>query len=82
MDRILSSSTRNALGFHSYVSMLSYNDANTATILTFWKDKESLKASEKGVFTNAITKVQDSLERRPRIENFRVFSTELFQKSE
>lgn len=62
--------------------MLSYDDSSVATILTLWQDKESLEASEKGVFTNAINKVQDSLEKRPRIENFRVFSTDLFQRSE
>jgi len=82
LDRILNSTTRNTQGFRGYISMLSYEDKNTATILTLWHDKESLQASEKGVFANAIAKVQGSLEKRPILENLRVFSTELFQKSE
>jgi quinol monooxygenase YgiN len=47
-----------------------------------WKDEESLKASEKEVFAGAVSKVQDLLESPPHIENLRVFSTELFQRSE
>ena len=82
LDRILNSTTRNTQGFRGYISMLSYDDKNAATILTLWHDKESLRTSEKGVFTNAIAKVQDSLEKHPIMENLRVFSTELFQKSE
>lgn len=82
LDRILNSTTRNTYGFRGYISMLSYDDKNAATILTLWHDKESLRVSEKGVFTNAIAKVQDSLEKSPIMENLRVFSTELFQKSE
>jgi quinol monooxygenase YgiN len=82
LDRILNTSTRHTLGFRGYISMLSHDDANGATILTLWQDEESLRQSEKGVFTNAINRVKDSLESAPLTESFRVFSTELFQRSE
>jgi quinol monooxygenase YgiN len=82
LDRILYTSTRHTPGFRGYISMLSHDDANRATILTLWQDEESLKESEKGVFANAINKVWDSLESAPRTERFRVFSKELFQRSE
>jgi len=82
LDRMLNTSTRHTPGFRGYISMLSHDDPNGATILTLWQDEESLRASEKGVFSNAINKVQESLESAPRTENFRVFSTELFQRSE
>ena len=62
--------------------MLSHDDANGATILTLWQDEESLRESEKGVFANAVNRVKESLESVPRIESFRVFSTELFQRLE
>jgi len=78
---MLNTSTRQTPGFRGYISMLSHNDANGATILTLWQDEESLRASEKGGFAKAINKVQDSLESAPGTENFRGFSTELFQRS-
>jgi len=52
-----------------------------ATVLTLWKNEESLMASEKNVFAQAITKVQSLLENSPQMENCRVFSTELLQRS-
>jgi hypothetical protein len=62
--------------------LISNDDVNAATILTLWQDQESLQASEKGVFSSAITKVQDFLETPPQFKNFKVFSTELFMRSE
>jgi hypothetical protein len=38
-------------------------------------------ASEKELFCQAIKKVQGSLENSPQMENYRVFSTELPQRS-
>ena len=61
---------------------MSSDDPNVSTVLTLWQDEESLEASEKGVYAEAIAKVQDALEQPPKIENFRVFSTELFSRSE
>jgi quinol monooxygenase YgiN len=80
LDRILNTLTRHTFGFRGYMSLLSHEDSNVATILTLWQDEESLKASEKDVFARAIKKVQDSLEGSPQMENYRVFSTELFQR--
>jgi heme-degrading monooxygenase HmoA len=82
LDRILNSNTRNTSGFRGYISLLSYENANTAMILTLWKDKESLEASEKGVFAVAINKIKDSIEGDPSLMNYRVFSTELFNRKE
>jgi quinol monooxygenase YgiN len=80
LDGILNTSTRYTSGFRGYMSLLSHEDPNVATILTLWQDEESLKASEKEVFAQAIIKVHDSLESSPQMENYRVFSTELFQR--
>lgn len=81
LDRILNTLAQDAEGFRGYMSLLSHEDPDLATILTLWQDEEALKKSEKEVFARAIKKVQDSLESSPRIENYRVFSTELFQRS-
>ena len=81
LDRVLNTATRHTDGFRGYMSLLSHENPNVATVLTLWQDEESLIASEKDVFTQAIKKVQDSLENSPQIENYRVFSTELLQRS-
>ena len=64
------------------MSLLSRNDSDASTILTLWQDGECLEASEKEVFALAVSKVQDSLESPPHVENLSVFSTELFMCSE
>ena len=79
LDRILNSLAQDAEGFRGYMSLLSYEDPNALTVLTLWQDEDAMKKSEKGVFAQAIKKVQDSLESSPRIENYRVFSTQLIQ---
>lgn len=80
LDRILNTLAQVAEGFRGYMSLLSYEDPNALTVLTLWQDEESMKMSEKGLFAQAIKKVQDSLENHPRIENYRVYSTQLFQR--
>ncbi|HTY75199.1 MAG TPA: antibiotic biosynthesis monooxygenase family protein [Candidatus Nanoarchaeia archaeon] len=79
LDRILSSLSQNVTGFRGYMSLLSKEDLTAAVVLTIWQDEEALEASEKGVFADAIKKVQGLLETTPRIENYKVYSTELFQ---
>ena len=80
LDKILNSLAQDAEGFRGYMSLLSYEDPNAVTILTLWQDEEALKKSEQVVFAQAIQKVQNQLEKTPKLENYRVFSTELFQR--
>jgi heme-degrading monooxygenase HmoA len=80
LDRILNTLAQSAEGFRGYMSLLSHEDSNSATILTLWQDQDALKNSEQKVFAQAVKKVQDSLENPPRTENYRVYSTELFQR--
>ena len=79
LDLILNTLAQVAEGFRGYMSLLSHEKPNALAVLTLWQDEETLRMSEKGVFAEAIKKVQDSLENPPRIENYRVFSTQLFQ---
>jgi quinol monooxygenase YgiN len=80
LDRILNTLAQEAEGFRGYMSLLSHEDPNAVTILTLWQDEEALKKSQNEVFARASEKVRDQLEKPPRIENYRVFSTELFQR--
>jgi quinol monooxygenase YgiN len=80
LDLILNTLAQSTKGYRGYLSMLSKEDSNSATVLTLWQDEEALEASEKGVFAQATAKVQTLLEKPPQIENYRVFSTQLFQK--
>ncbi len=81
LDNLLNSSTRHAQGFRGYMSLLS-DDPNSVIVLTLWNDEASLGASEKGVFVDTTKKVLDFLEKPPTSKNYRVFSTELFQRLE
>jgi heme-degrading monooxygenase HmoA len=80
LDKILNTLAQDAEGFRGYMSLLSYEDPNAVTILTLWQDEDALKKSEQDVFARAIQKVQDQLEKPPKLDNYRVFSTELFQR--
>ncbi len=80
LDRILNTLAQDVEGFRGYMSLLSHEDPEYATVLTLWQDEDALKKSEKDVFARAIKKVADSLESSPKIENYRVYSTELFQR--
>jgi quinol monooxygenase YgiN len=80
LDRILNTLAQEAEGFRGYMSLLSHEDPNAVTILTLWQDEEALKKSQNEVFARATEKVQNQLEKPPRIENYRVFSTQLFQR--
>ena len=80
LDKILNTLAQDSEGFRGYMSLLSHQDPNAVTILTLWQDEEALKKSELDVFARATQKVKDQLEKPPRIENYRVYSTEMFQK--
>ena len=80
LDRILNTLAQNAEGFRGYMSLLSHEDPDALTVLTLWQDEDSMKKSEKGVFAQAIKKVQDLLENPPCTNNYRVYSTQLFQR--
>ena len=62
------------------MSLLSHETPNAVTVFTLWQDEDAIKQSEEDVFARAAQKVQDQLAKRPRIENYRVYSTEMFQK--
>ncbi len=80
LDKILNTLAQDSEGFRGYMSMLSFEDPKAVTILTLWQDEDALRKSEGDVFVRATKKVEDQLEKPPRIENYRVFSTELFQR--
>lgn len=82
LDNLLNSLTRHAEGFRGYMSLLPKEEPNTVLVLTLWQDEESRQASEKGVFAQTTLKIQKYLEKPPASKNYRVFSTELFQRIE
>jgi quinol monooxygenase YgiN len=80
LDTILNTLAKKTEGFRGYMSLLSYENPNSATILTLWQDEVALQKSKEGIFAQAVNEVRDYLKEEPRIENCRVFSTELFQR--
>ena len=82
LDIVLNTLAHQTEGFRGAISLIADDDPNTVTILTLWIDKEALDRSEKEVFAQALKRVQDSIDGPPQVKNYRVFSTELFQRSE
>ena len=82
LDVVLNTLAHQTEGFRGAISLLEENNPNSVTILTLWIDEEALKRSEKDVFAQALKRVEDSIESPPLIKNYRVFSTELFQRSQ
>jgi quinol monooxygenase YgiN len=82
LDNLLNSLTRHAEGFRGYMSLLPQEEPNTAVVLTLWQDEESRQASEKGVFAQTTKEIKKYLDKPPTSKNYRVFSTELFQRME
>jgi heme-degrading monooxygenase HmoA len=82
LDLVLNTLAHQTEGFRGAISLLSHDDPNSVTILTLWLDKEALDRSEKEVFSQAVKRVQDSIDSPPQVKNYSVFSTELFQRSE
>ena len=80
LDKILNTLAQEVQGFRGYMSLLSFDNQNEVTILTLWQDEDALKKSEHEVFPRATQKVQEVLEKPPKLENYRVYSTEMFQR--
>jgi heme-degrading monooxygenase HmoA len=77
LDKILNTISQIAPGFRGYLSLLSYDNLNELTVLTLWQDEDAINKSEKGVYAQAIQKVQHLLETPPCLEKYRVYSTQL-----
>jgi quinol monooxygenase YgiN len=80
LDTFLNSLASKEQGFRGYISILSYTDANLATIMTLWEDEAALIKSGEGVLLQAISNVREFLKDEPRIERGHVFSMELYQR--
>jgi hypothetical protein len=52
------------------------------SILTLWQDDDALNKSEQGVLPELSKKSSKFLENWSRIENYKVFSTELFHRTQ
>jgi hypothetical protein len=79
LDKFLNSLASKEQGFRGYLSILSYADANLATI-TLWEDEAALVKSGEGTLLQAISNVREFLKEEPRIERGHVFSMELYQR--
>jgi hypothetical protein len=82
LDVVLTTLAHQTEGFRGAISLVADDDPNAVTILTLWLDKEALERSEKDVLLQAVNRVQDLIDQPPQMKNYKVFSTELFQRSE
>ncbi len=77
MDEMVSDAARTSEGYRGYVQLLSDEKADSATIITFWKDEGAREASSAGVFRDAGEAVKPYLEGQPAVSNFKVSDIEL-----
>ncbi len=82
LDVVLNTLAHQTEGFRGAITLIDDGDTKAVTILTLWVDEEALNRSEKEVFLQALKRVETSIENPPEIKNYRVFSTELFQRSQ
>lgn len=81
LDLVLTTLAHRTEGFRGAISLVDDQDPNAVTILTLWIDEEAINRSEKEVFSEAVKKVHDLIDRPPQVKKYKVFSTELFQRS-
>jgi hypothetical protein len=81
LDLILNTLAHQTEGFRGAISLVDDIDPNAVTILTLWLDQETLDRSEKDVFSQAVKRVEDLIDRPSEVKHYKVFSTELFQRS-
>jgi quinol monooxygenase YgiN len=81
LDLTLNMQVRNAKGFRGFISMISEDAKNEATIITLWEDQISLVSSENELLSVAVKKILNSLEKEPAVEHLKIFSTEMFMQS-
>ncbi len=80
LDQILNREARHAKGFRGFISMLSKDSENEAVVMTFWEDELSLTLSESQILVPAIRRIVDTLEKEPKVEHFRLYSTEMYTR--
>lgn len=79
LDSFLNSLATKTEGSKGYISILSYDDPNRATIMTLWNDEVALTKSAEGVLAQAIKEVHVFLAEEPKLVRGRVYSSELKQ---
>jgi quinol monooxygenase YgiN len=78
LELILKKEVRTVKGFKGYISMLSKDSPNEASILTLWEDELSFQSSAVILLAPSIRKVSHTLEKEPVFENFTLSSTEMY----
>lgn len=63
---------RKSKGFRGLMVLLSVDDPNEARFLALWDSEDSLKASEKGVYSKVSGKAMPLAERPPELKHFEI----------
>jgi heme-degrading monooxygenase HmoA len=75
IDNTLEHSVQRTHGFRGFMTLLSDDDSNKLTVLTFWKDIDSLKASEKGVLADTINEIEELIKGKVQVTNYNMYSS-------
>jgi len=75
IDNVLEYSVQRTPGFRGFMTLLPVDDANKATVLTFWRDLDSLRASEMGILANTVDEIEDLLKGKVIVTNYNLYSS-------
>ncbi len=75
IDNALEYSVQRTPGFRGFMTLLPVDDPNKATVLTFWKDTDSLKASEMGVLAKTIIEIEEMIKGKVEVTNYNLNSS-------
>lgn len=68
---------RKTRGYKGSITLLSADDPDSGIIITLWESEETLKASGKGVFQDAVKKLEQFVASPPDVKNYKLDSAEL-----
>ncbi len=75
INNSLEYSVQRTPGFRGFMTLLPVDDPNVATILTFWKDTDSLKASEMGILAKTIDEIEELIKGKVQVTNYEMYSS-------
>jgi quinol monooxygenase YgiN len=77
LDKDISNQARHSEGYHGSMILLSTEDSDSAIIITLWTDQNTMQASSKAVFSDAIKAIEQYTVNPPNVRNFKLSEAEI-----
>jgi len=77
LEQSVADVARKTRGYRGSLTLLSTDDPDSGIIICLWESEDALKASAKGVFQDAVKKLEQFVAAPPDVKNYKVDSAEL-----